>query len=163
MADEHKAKLTSYNVPISTKQSVEICNFIRGRNTTQAKALLQKAITQEIAIPYRRYVQEMPHRKGKIATGKYPVNACTHIIKLISAVEANADNVGLNTTNLVISHISAHKASNTYHSGRQRRVKMKQTHIKIEVEEKAEKKATPKQTKKKATPKKEVKPQEDKK
>ncbi|MBT3463440.1 hypothetical protein HN451_00510, partial [archaeon] len=63
------------------------------------------------------------------------------ILKIIKSAESNALNKGLNTNDLVITHICAHKASTPYHSGRQRRRKMKRSHIEVVVkEQKVEKK-----------------------
>ena len=68
------------------------------------------------------------------------------IIKLMEDVEANAQFKGLNTSNLVIAHISAHKAGKAWHYGRKSRRKMKRTTIEIVVEEKAKKEDAAKKT-----------------
>ena len=56
-------------------------------------------------------------------------------IKLIESAEANAQFKGLNTSKLVISHISANKASKAWHYGRKSRRKMKRTNVEVIVEE----------------------------
>lgn len=140
MTDEHKAIANGYDVPISTKQSVEVCNFIRGKTTTKAKSLLEQVIEHKLAVPYTRYFKEIPHRKGHMRTGRWPIQTCKAILSLVKTAEANADNKGLTTQNLVITHISAHKAGNAWHYGRKRGIKMKITHLKLEVEEQPEKK-----------------------
>jgi large subunit ribosomal protein L22 len=148
MTDEHKAIANGYDVPISTKQSVEVCNFVRGKNTTKAKSLLEQVIEHKLAVPYTRYFKEIPHRKGNIRTGRWPIQTCKAILSLIKTAEANADNKGLNLQNLVITHISAHKGGNSFHYGRKRGIKMKVTHLKLEVEEQVVEKKEPKGVKK---------------
>ena len=135
---EHMARALGMALPISVKQSVEICRFIEHKNVTQAKKILQDVIEQKKAIPFKRYTFDLGHKK-KIGPGRYPEKASKEIIKLIETVEANAQFKGLNTSNLVIAHISAHKAGKTWHYGRQSRRRMKRTNIEIIVEEKSKK------------------------
>ncbi len=158
MTDEHTARINGKSLPISTKQSIEICNFIRGKNLEKARGLLREVIKHKIAIPYKRFSGDVGHKKGKIAAGRYPENACKAILELLGGVEANAQFKGLNTSNLVISYICPNKASRPWHYGRQRRRKMKRTHIDIIVKETAETKE-----KKKGAKRQEVKKVEEKK
>lgn len=123
------------NLGISTKTSVEICRFIRGKNTENAKKRLQRVIEKKQAVPYKRYLKEIPHRKGKIATGRYPLKASKTILDLIKTAEANAQNKGM-SSNLIITHISAHKGESQSRYGRKIGKKTKRTHIKIVVQEK---------------------------
>ena len=46
---EHQAQINGKDLPISTKQAIEICNFIRGKSTTKAKALLQRVLVMKQA------------------------------------------------------------------------------------------------------------------
>jgi len=158
---EHTAKVSGRALSISTKHSIEICNFIRGRKLEKAKALLNEVINHKIAVPFKKFNKDVGHRKGKIASGRYPENACKAILKLLEGAEANAQFKGLNTANLIVSHICANKASTPWHYGRQRRRKMKRTHVEVIVEEKAEKKKVAKKEEKpkekKVVEKKEVK------
>ena len=80
----------------------------------------------------------MGHKK-KVGPARYPEKASVEFIKLIENVEANAQFRGLNTSNLMIAHVSAHKAGKTWHFGRQSRRRMKRTNVEIIVEEKAKK------------------------
>jgi len=121
-------------LPISFKQSVEICRFIENKNVNDAKKILQKVIDGRIAIPFRRYNWDLGHKK-KIGPARFPKKASKEFIKLIEYVEANAQFKGLNTSNLVIAHISAHKAGKAWHFGRKTRRKMKRTNIEIVVGE----------------------------
>lgn len=162
---ENSAKAVGISLPISTKQSVEICRFIRNKSLEKAKTMLANVIVKKTAVPFKRYKMDVGHRRGKIAAGRYPMKASKQILDLLNSVETNAQFKGLNTSNLVITHICAHLASTPPHYGRRRR-KTKRTHVEVVVEEKAEKKAeTPKKEVKKDTKKiekKEVPKQEKK-
>ena len=122
------------SLPISTKQSVEICSFIRGKTTEKSKMLLEQVQEKKIAVPYKKFNGDIGHKRGRIAAGRYPLKAIAEILKLIKSVEANADVKGLSTP-LIIKEIMASQASRSWHHGRQRRIKTKRTHVKITVEE----------------------------
>ena len=134
--NEHMARAVGMALPISFKQSTEICRFIKSRKVSDAKKILQGVIEKKIAIPFRVYNWDLGHKK-KIGPGRYPQKASQHFIKIIEAAEANAQFKGLNTSNLVLAHISAHNAGKTWHYGRKQRRKMKRTHLEIVVEEKS--------------------------
>ena len=132
---ELMAKALGRSLPISTKQSIEICNFLRSKTTLKAKKQLELVIKKKLAIPFKRFNKDIAHRKGNIASGKFPEKASKHFLKLIENAEKNAQNKNLDTTTLLIKHICAHKASTPWHFGRHRRRKMKRTHVEIVVEE----------------------------
>jgi large subunit ribosomal protein L22 len=134
---ENMARAFGRSLPISFKQSVEICNFIRNRNINYAKDVLNKVIVHKQAIPLRRFNANTGHKK-KMAAGRYPKKASMEILKLINSVEANAQFRGLNTANLVIRHINVNKASKVMHYGRKRSRWAKRTNMEIVVEEKSE-------------------------
>ncbi len=154
---EHAAKAIGRSLPISTKQSVEICRFLRKKSLQRAKTILESVIVKKAAIPYKRYLHDVGHRPGKMAAGRYPIKSSREILALLNSIEANAQFKGLNTANLVITHINAHKASTPPHYGRRRR-QTKRTHIEVVVEEKIDKKAeeAPKKEIKKQAPKEKV-------
>jgi len=134
MINENQAKIVGKDLSISTKQSIEIANFIRGKNIEKAKNELKKVIEKKLAIPFKRYNRDMGHKKGNIAAGRYPQNAAKEFLNLLNGLEANAQNKGL-STNLIIKTIIPNKASRPWHYGRRRRIKMKRTHIEIIAEE----------------------------
>lgn len=132
---EHMAKAVGTALPISFKQSVEICRFIKNRNVNEAKKMLHDVTEKKAAVPFKRYNWDLGHKK-KIGPASYPEKASKEFIRLIESVEANAQFKGLNTSNLIIAHVSAHKAGKAWHFGRKTRRKMKRTNIEIVVEEK---------------------------
>ncbi|RJS87054.1 50S ribosomal protein L22 [Candidatus Bathyarchaeota archaeon] len=96
---------------ISPKAAREICNYIRGMNLQKAKEVLREVIELRRAIPYRRHKKKIPHRKGLqgFYAGRYPVKAAEAILKVLEAVEANAEFKGLYTDRLRIVHIAAQR------------------------------------------------------
>ena len=131
---ENMARALGIALPISFKQSVEICNLIINKNVNDVKNILQRVIDKKTPVPFRRYNWDLGH-KSKIGPGRYPEKASKEFIKLIENAEANAQFKGLNTSNLVIAHVSSHKAGKAWHFGRQSRRRMKRTNIEIVVEE----------------------------
>ena len=163
---ENMARVVGRSIPISTKFSLEICNFIKNKTTSEAKEILKKVLEGKKAIPFKVFNSGLSHKR-KIGPGRYPKNAVTEIIKLLESVEANAQFKGLNTSNLQINHMCAHLASRPWHYGRQRRRKTKRTHLEIIVEEKKvetkEKPVKRVEKKKEALKKPNLKKKEDKK
>lgn len=137
--EEPHAKAFGSSLSISTKQSIEIANHIRGRKVERAKTILQKAMELAEPIPYKRFNGDVGHRRGNIMAGRYPVKACTEILKLIKSAEANAEAKGLATDALIIKHICAHKGPNVGRFGRHRGRRAKRTHIEIILTEKQKK------------------------
>jgi len=150
---EHVAKAVGMDVPISTKQAIEICNFIRDKSLQKAKSILREVIEKKRAVPFRRFNKDVGHKTG-IGPGRYPEKSSKEILRIVESAEANAQFKGLATNSLVIRHLCVHKASQPWHFGRKRRRQMKRSHIEIILEETAkketasrEKSVTPKEKK----------------
>ena len=97
---------------ISPKASREICRYIRGMMLGKAKERLREVMEMKRPVPYLRHAKKVPHRGGVegFDAGRYPVKAAGEILKLLNAVEANAEFKGLYTDRLRIMHIAAHRA-----------------------------------------------------
>ena len=147
----HIASAKALNLPISTKHSVEISHQLRYKNTTFAKQFLEKVAALKEAVPYRRFRRDIGHKKG-MSTGRFPQKAAKEFLRLVKAVESNAQVKGLNTSNLKIIKLVSNKAPIPLTGGRQRHG-TKRTHIEIEVKEGKETKKEKKD--KKSTAKKE--------
>lgn len=145
---ENSAKAIGLALPISRKQSYNICKTIKGMNVQKAKKLLEEVIAMKKPIAYTRYNMNVGHRHG-MAAGRYPVTACQKILGILKNAEANAQFKGLSTGNLIVRHASAQKGPTTQHYGRQR-TRAKRTHIELVVEEikKQEEKKTRKEANK---------------
>ena len=135
----NSAEVNAKSLPISTKYSVEICNFIRNKNFNIARKQIQDIVEMKKALPIRRFGWDLGHKK-EVGPGTYPVKAGKHFLSLLDSVQNNAENKGLNVNNLFITFAKADKAERRWKSGRSGRVKMKNTHVKIMVEERAEQK-----------------------
>ncbi len=133
------AKASGMSLPISTKQSIEVCNFIRNKTLEKAKAILERVLEKKEAIPFKRFGSDTGHKKGPIGAGRYPQKTVKEILKILNSVESNAQVKGLNTDDLKIITIIANKASTPWRFGRKRRRKSKRTHIEIIVKSKEEK------------------------
>ena len=114
---------------ISTKHSVEICRNINGKALEKAKKYLSEVIEKKRAVKMMRYNRDLAHKKS-IGPGRYPVKAAKEILKVLENAESNAQVKGMGN-DLVIVHISANKASRSWHFGRKRRRKNKRTHIQV--------------------------------
>ncbi|MGM5488218.1 MAG: 50S ribosomal protein L22 [Nanobdellota archaeon] len=154
---ENSAKALSLNTGISTKQAIEICNYIRGKPVARAKKELEEIIAHKRALPMRRFNQEGTGHKPGIGPGKYPENACSAIHDLLENAESNAKFKGLDIANLKIAHIVANRGPQQMRYGRKRGVVAKRTHVEVIVE--APEKAEPKGTAKKSPKAKEAAPQ----
>jgi large subunit ribosomal protein L22 len=131
-------------MPLSFKESVEVCSFLRGRTVEKALMHLERVAKLKESVPFKRYNKGGLGHKDGYGPARYPVNVCKAMIKLVKDVQVNAEQKGLNKDSLVISRIIANKAQKTMHYGRHRG-QMKRTHIEIAVTEKKEtKKEQPK-------------------
>ena len=157
----HTARVIGRDLFISTRHAIEITRCIRGKNLRKSKALLQRVLDKKEAVPFLRHDQDIPHRPGRIMAGRYPEKATKMILSLLNSVEANAQNNGLDTENLVIKSIIPNRASRPYRSGRIRGIRTRSTHIEVVVEEKETKKERQPQ-KKQQTQQKEVKQEQNK-
>lgn len=155
--DSHTAKAYGKSLGISTKVAINIATKLRGMNANKAVAYLDRVANLEQAVPYTRFTDGVGHRKGKMASGRFPVKAATEINNVLKSAIANAANLNL-SEDLVIEAIIANKAGNRFHFGRQRRRAMKQTHVEIVLREVEGK---PKATKKAVENKVEAKPKAD--
>ena len=130
-----QASVQGRDLPISTKHVIEICNFIKGKSLQQSKRMLQDVMEQKIAVPFKIYKRNMGHKPGAMAAGRYPFKASQTILKLLNSLEANAENKGMNVSNLYLTMIMPNRAPRPFHAGRHRGIKMHRTHIKIVAEE----------------------------
>ncbi|MBI5148858.1 50S ribosomal protein L22 [Candidatus Pacearchaeota archaeon] len=123
MTEQKIAVVNGKHLPISNRQSIEICKFLKGKKIDEALKLLSEVVKGKRAIPMRG---ELPHRKGMMS-GRYPKNAAMQFIKLIKSLSANALRKNLDVTQLKI-YGSANTAPRPVRGGRFRK-KFKRTHI----------------------------------
>ncbi|MBU1136436.1 MAG: uL22 family ribosomal protein [Nanoarchaeota archaeon] len=128
------AVVNAKNLGLSTKQSVAICKFIKGKKIERAMQELEEVTKMKRAIPMKG---EIPHRKG-IERGRYPIKACEVFIKLLKSLAANCNINGVEEPFIFIS--KADKASRPYRRFGSR--KFKRTHITLEAKETKRKQET---------------------
>ncbi|MBI4151439.1 50S ribosomal protein L22 [Candidatus Woesearchaeota archaeon] len=130
---EHQASARFLNIPVSTKQSIEIAKAIRYKSTGYAKQFLEEVVALKKAVEFRTFKRNVGHKVG-MASGRFPQKAARQFIKLVNSAEANAQFKGLNVDDLKIVKLTANLASIPLRGGRQRH-KTKRTHLEIVVKE----------------------------
>lgn len=130
---ENSAKAVGLALPISRKESIMICQGIRGLQVSKAKKFLEDVIALKTPVKFTRYNMDMGHKAGT-AAGRFPEGACRQILLLLKSAEANAQFKGLSTASLIVKSAIAHKGPTAYHFGRER-TKAKRTHVELVLEE----------------------------
>jgi len=127
------AVVNAKSLPISAKHAAAICRFIKGKTIEKAIENLEPVLILKKAIPMKG---EIPHRKGKIMSGRFPKKAVEHFIKLLKSLEANA------SVNEIDGPVIVEAISNLAQRpfGRGGRTKKKRTHVTVKCVEKKEKK-----------------------
>ena len=126
---KQEVEVNARSVRISTKYSVAICKFLRGKRIEDAIKDLEDVMQFKKAVPMKG---EIPHRRGKIMSGRFPKRAAKEFIVLLKSLSGNANNHEMNDP--VIFEAMSNKASRPY--GRFGRWQRKRTHITIKAREK---------------------------
>lgn len=124
-----EAIVNGKGLPISTKYSMAICKFIKNKTIEKAMADLNEVLIFKKAVPMKG---EIPHRKGRIMSGRFPINAVKEFVVLLKTLKGNSNVNGLEEP-IIVEAIS-NKASRPY--GRFGSVQRKRTHVKIIAREK---------------------------
>ncbi len=122
------AVVKGISLPMSTKVSVAICKFVKKKSIETAMKDLEEVTKLRKAVPMKG---EIPHRKGNIMSGRYPIKASEEFIKLLKTLQGNANVNGLDSP--VIVEAYANLASRPY--GRFGRTRKKRSHITLVVKE----------------------------
>ena len=107
---EKTAKASGRELRVSPKHAREVCNTINGMKLDRAKDYLKQVILKKKAVPFKRFNKHVGHRRGleKAFSGRYPVKAAEHILRVLEGAEANAEYKGLDMERLRIIHASAY-------------------------------------------------------
>jgi large subunit ribosomal protein L22 len=110
------------NSPVSTKESMAICKFIKFKKIDDAVADLEQVVALRKAVPMKG---EIPHRHGAMMSGRFPRNASLEFIKLLKSLKGNAN------TNLIEEPVIVEAVPNIGQRpfGRFGRFRRKRTHI----------------------------------
>ena len=71
----------------SKKHCMYICRFIKNKSVDKAISNLEDVIKFKKAVPFKG---EIPHRKGRMMSGRYPVKTARFFIKLLKGLKGNA-------------------------------------------------------------------------
>ncbi|MBC7112613.1 MAG: 50S ribosomal protein L22 [Candidatus Methanomethyliales bacterium] len=109
------ARASGRDLRISPKEAREICNAIRHMRLDDAIEYLKRVIDKKEGVPYRKFKSNVPHHseianRFGIPSGRYPVKACSEILKVLENAKANAENKGLDIESLRIRHACAQAA-----------------------------------------------------
>ncbi|MBS3072694.1 hypothetical protein J4477_02585 [Candidatus Pacearchaeota archaeon] len=115
---------------ISLKQSKAIGKFIKNKKIEKAISDLDQVLMMKKAVPMSG---EIAHRKGKIMSGKYPVNSSKEFIRLLKTLSANSAMHGMDINKTIIYEIIPNKAPTQLH--RFGSTKFKRTHVLIKAKE----------------------------
>ncbi len=138
------AKAMMKNRPVSLKYSLELMAKIKGQRVDKSMAYIQRIINHEEFLPLRTYKKKMGHRKGETKhmtkVGRYPTRVMNTFLDLLNSVKANADYKGLDSDNLLITHMFASQGFSRMSSQSQGRIagkmrKRKATHLEVVVQE----------------------------
>ena len=110
---EKTAIASGRDLRISPKAAREICLTIKNMRLEDAKKFLEEVIAGKKAVPFKRHKKEVPHRRGLQGwyAGKYPKKASKEILKVLNALEANAEEKGLDVEKLRIIHAAAQRGT----------------------------------------------------
>lgn len=126
------AVVKGVSLPISTKQAVAICKFIKGKTIREAVDYLEQVAKGKRAIPMKG---EIPHRRNQdftIMSGRFPKIASENFIKILRSLGGNAVANGLD--NPVIVEAIANMADRPH--GKFGRTRKKRSHVTIKVKDK---------------------------
>src|SRR6476661_3842741 len=99
---------------ISHKHAREVALSLNGLSIEKAREFLENVITRKIAVPYRRYNNEVGHRsniRDGFFAGRYPQKTAKEFLKLLDNLESNAEYKGMDLDRLKIINTVVHKGT----------------------------------------------------
>lgn len=106
---ETMARAYGRELPIPWKKAVELAHALRGKKVEKAIEYLEKVITLEQPVPFRRYNRWVAHKAG-YGPARYPVKAARYFKRVLESAVSNAEFLGREDPDaMVIRTINAHK------------------------------------------------------
>jgi large subunit ribosomal protein L22 len=99
---------------ISHKHSREIAVAIKGMSIEKAREFLENVVSKKVAVPYRRYHNEVAHRtniRDGFGAGRFPQKAANEFLRLLDNLESNAEYKGMDLDRLRIISAVVHKGT----------------------------------------------------
>ncbi|MCW6158773.1 MAG: 50S ribosomal protein L22 [Thermoplasmatales archaeon] len=103
------ARATSVNTPISPRDALEVVRTVKGMKLEKAKDYLENVILKKNAVPYRKFLDSVSHKKG-VGPGRYPVRAAKYVLETLTSAENNAEFKQLDSEKLIIKSAVAQPA-----------------------------------------------------
>src|SRR5919107_2175996 len=97
---------------VSHKHSREVAVAVKGMSIEKARDFLNNVIAKKIAVPYRRYNNEVAHRsniRDGFFAGRFPRKATKEFLRLLDNLESNAEYKGMDLDRLTITSAVVHK------------------------------------------------------
>lgn len=82
-----EAFVKANNIPMSAKEAAAICKFIKHKDISRAIKDLEEVLKFKKAVPMKG---EVPHRKGNIMAGRYPIKAVKNFVVLLKSLSSNS-------------------------------------------------------------------------
>lgn len=117
------------SVHMSKRHGIYICAFIKGKSVERAISELEEVIILKRAVPFKG---EIPHRKGNMMSGRYPVAAAKIFIPMLKNLKGAILFNGMDSTKARISSAYANFAPRPQRRGG---MKGKRAYITIEARE----------------------------
>ena len=111
---KEEAVAKGFGIHASLKHSMAISRFIKNKNIDLAIVQLEEVIAMKRAIPFKG---EIPHRKGDMMSGRYPVNACKAFIPMLKSLKGNVIANGMDLDSSAIVYASPSWASRPMRRG----------------------------------------------
>jgi large subunit ribosomal protein L22 len=99
---------------ISHKHAREIALAIKGLTVEKARNFLEEVVDHKIAVPFRRYNNEVAHRsniRDGFSAGRFPKKASKEFFRLLDNLESNAEYKGMDLDRLAILSCVVHKGT----------------------------------------------------
>ena len=99
---------------ISHKHAREIGLAIKGMSLERARNVLDQVIEKKLAVPSRRYHNEVAHRsniRDGFFSGRFPKKASKEFLRLLDNLESNAEYKGMDLDRLEIVSCVIHKGT----------------------------------------------------
>jgi large subunit ribosomal protein L22 len=104
-ASVNAARARGIEVPMSPKKTYEVLNAIRGLPVARAETYLEEVIALRRAVPFRRYNQEVAHKRGT-GPGRFPKKVATNVLAVLRNARENAEYEGMDADLLYV-HVAA--------------------------------------------------------
>jgi len=99
---------------ISPKHSREVALAIKGYSIEKARGFLEDVIARRLAVPYRRYNNEVAHRsniRDGFFADRFPQKTAKEFLKLLDNLESNAEYKGMDLDRLRILSAVVHRGT----------------------------------------------------